>query len=145
MVNPFHDIDWHPDEAARRHFGRSLVTGFGIIGAVLLLVVRVRSGSWAAWPAWLGVTGAALGAVCWAVPRIARPMYLSWYVLGASIGIVVSNTLLVLTYVLTVVPIGLALRLFGRDPMRRRFEPDRPSYWKPVPGESPPDSYLRQF
>lgn len=43
------------------------------------------------------------------------------------------------------VPSRFFLRLRGRDPMQRRWEPDRTSYWtdrKPIPG---PHYYSRQF
>jgi hypothetical protein len=28
-------------------------------------------------------------------------------------------------------PVGMILRAAGKDPLRLRFEPDRPSYWLP--------------
>jgi hypothetical protein len=45
-----------------------------------------------------------------------------------------------------IVPVGFLMRLSGKDPMRRRFEPDADSYWiarKPAgPG---PESFKNQF
>jgi hypothetical protein len=42
-------------------------------------------------------------------------------------------------------PIGLGLRLMGRDPLRRRFDPQARSYW--VDRRAPADvkRYFRQF
>ena len=145
MVNPFHDINWRPDLAARRRFGLSLVVGFLVLASALAVAVRLRSGTWAEWPLVMGAVGVGLGGFCWCLPRFARPLYVIWYALGASIGIVVSNVLLVLTYYLTLVPIGLLLRLCGRDPMRRKLEPERGSYWETAKVDRTPASYLRQF
>ena len=36
-----------------------------------------------------------------------------------------------LVYFLTVVPTGLILKLFGKDPMRRKFDSKASSYWIP--------------
>ena len=51
-----------------------------------------------------------------------------------------------LVFFTTVVPIGLALRAFGKDPLRLRREPTAASYW--IPREPPgpePDTMKQQF
>jgi hypothetical protein len=42
-------------------------------------------------------------------------------------------------------PIGLLLRLAGYDPLGRRFEPKRDSYWTPHAGQRPMQRYFRQY
>ena len=43
-------------------------------------------------------------------------------------------------------PIGAAMRLTGKDPMRLRLEPGASSYWIPrEPPGPPPDSMNNQF
>ena len=81
MINPFREIDWKPDLAKRREFGRVLFIGFDIIAALLLLAD------------WLGLmplspilvigasVGALLGLLAWLFPRYARPLYVVWYVI----------------------------------------------------------------
>jgi hypothetical protein len=56
----------------------------------------------------------------------------------------VSTVLLILVYYLVLTPIGLALRLAGRDRMGRRFDSDRTTYWVKR-NESDPSRYFRQF
>lgn len=145
MVNPFQDIDWRPDRAARQRFGRSLVIGFPIVGALLSVILRLSSDVWQVWPWWMAAAGTAAGVTCWIVPAAAWPLYVLWYALGASIGIVVSNTLLAVTWLLTIVPIGLIMRAVGRDPMKRRFDRETPTYWRPVENPAEPERYFRQF
>ncbi len=37
MLNPFKEVNWHPDLATRRTFARSLVIGFPCLAVVLVL------------------------------------------------------------------------------------------------------------
>jgi hypothetical protein len=49
-----------------------------------------------------------------------------------------------LFYVL-ITPVGLFMRLIGRDPMMRRFEPEATTYWVTTAGSRPKESYFKQF
>jgi Saxitoxin biosynthesis operon protein SxtJ len=60
------------------------------------------------------------------------------------IGIVVSHVALALVYYLALMPIGLTMRLFGHDPLSRKFDPTAKSYWKTREGPRPPASYFDQ-
>jgi hypothetical protein len=46
---------------------------------------------------------------------------------------------------LVLTPIGWALRLLGRDPLARGFDPDASSYWTPHRSAARIDRYFRQF
>jgi len=41
-------------------------------------------------------------------------------------------------------PIGLIMRALGRDPLQRRFAPDRTTYWAHRTTERDAESYFRQ-
>jgi hypothetical protein len=144
MLNPFKEVNWQPDTPARKAFGKSLMIGFPIIGAVLFLL------KWALqkmviWPLWLAIGGAGVGSLCWLVPAIALPFYLLWYGVGCSIGLVVTNVIISAIYYLVFTPVGFALRTFGKDPMERAFQPEAKSYWKDAEKITNPDRYFRQF
>ena len=145
MINPFKDVNWQPDIAARRSFGKSLVIGFPIMAAVLSCIVRWNSGEWAQWLITFGSCGVLIGLLCFALPQIALPFYLFWYGIACSIGIVVSNVILAAVYYLTVTPVGLLLRIFGKDPMQRRIDPAAQTYWQDAEKDVPAERYFRQF
>ena len=42
-------------------------------------------------------------------------------------------------------PIGLAMRLVGRDPLRRRFDRQASTYWIKRPEQDETGRYFRQF
>ena len=144
MINPFHEVNWNPDLAARRAFARSIALGFPIIALVLGALGFFRGHAWPVWTLWLAGIGFAAGVVLWLLPQIAKPFYVVWNGLACSIGFVVSNTAVSAVYFLIVTPIGLALRMFGRDPLHRRFERDRDSYWEEAEKAGDAERYFRQ-
>ena len=73
-----------------------------------------------------------------------RLAYLTLSYLTYPIGYVASYLVLAATYYLALAPIGLTMRLFGHDPLSRRFEPGAKTYWAERPGPRPPKDYFRQ-
>jgi len=55
--------------------------------------------------------------------------YRRWTAVFEGIGAVWTAVLLALVYVLSVGPIGLAMRLLGQDPLDRRLTTE-PSFWR---------------
>lgn len=69
-----------------------------------------------------------------------------WMKLGILLGTVVSPIALGILFYGVFTPIGTAIRLAGKDPLRLKFNPDADSYWisRDPPGP-PPDSMTNQF
>jgi len=85
---------------------------------------------------WLGGVGCALGLLLLAVPAIAKPFYLTWYLLACSIGIVVSNVLVVVFFYVAITGIGLLMRAMGKRPIRKGFDKNAKTYWENVEDKS---------
>jgi len=81
----------------------------------------------------------------WAVPATMRVLYLGMSHLGLPIGFVVSLVILTAVWYLVFTPIGLVLRLAGYDPLGRRFEPQRDSYWVERRTQPAVQRYFRQY
>jgi hypothetical protein len=145
MVNPFKDTDWSPSTAARRKFAKSWAIGFPIIAAVFAVLGLISGRGVPGWTLWLGAIGGALGVLLHLLPQIARPFYLAWYFLACCIGIVVSNALLIAFFYLVITPFGLVMRAFGRDPLKRAWDPDATSYWREAEKSVDQERYFRQF
>lgn len=103
---------------------------FGLlVGAVLLVL-----GAFAAWRETGAATGllaaggalVGLGAL---VPKILKWPYVVWMALALALGFVMTRVLLTIVYFVVVTPIGLILRISGRDPMHRRPDPSKNTYW----------------
>ena len=72
------------------------------------------------------------------VPRLMRPVYDGWMMFAHGLGWVNTRMILVVIFYVVFTPVGLVMRLFGKDPLGLRFEPaqrggnDQPkesSYW----------------
>lgn len=105
-----------------RNFGLLLGALFALVFAV---VPWLRRGHVALWP-W------ALAGILWAAallrPRLLQAVYRGWTRLGLVLGRFNTRVILTLIFFLTVAPLGIVMRLLGRDRMGRRFEPGAQSY-----------------
>jgi hypothetical protein len=77
-------------------------------------------------------------------PRILAPVYRVWMLLGEVLAWINTRIILGVVFYGVVTPIGLLMRLTGRDPMRRQFERAGESYRvRCVP--RPATHMMRQF
>lgn len=113
---------------ALRSFG--LVVG-GVFVAIAAVIAWRRG--WEVGPlvVGLGGPGAALALLGLVAPEVLRPVFVVWMGLAVVLGAVMTRVLLTLVFALIVVPIGLALRLAGKDPLDRRIDRARTTYWRP--------------
>lgn len=125
--------------SSSRSFGLVFVVVFLVIGCWPLAV-----GGGLRW--WALTVAAALGTVAVVAPRfLDRPNRL-WLRFGLFLHRVISPVALALIFFFAIMPTGLLLRLFGKDLLRLRRDPQAPSYWieRDPPGP-PPDSLKNQF
>ena len=78
-------------------------------------------------------------------PRQGTAIYTAWMVGFQPIGWTVSHLLLAVIYYGVITPIGLLMRLLGRDPLQCRFDSAASSYWIQRKQNSDTDRYFRQF
>lgn len=137
---PLVQINKNPSRRDLNWFGALFAAFFGFVG----LLASRRPGWEGAAPV-LWTVAVAVPAVYYAIPPLRRPIYLGWTYLVLPLGLVVSFAVLAIVYFAVITPIGLLLRLAGRDPLERAFEPARASYW--VEHHTGEDStrYLRQY
>jgi hypothetical protein len=81
------------------------------------------------------------GAFGRAVPRLA---YVGLSYATYPVGFVASYLVLAVVYFLVVTPIGLLMRLLGKDPLSRTFDPGRQSYWIARDEKRTVESYFKQ-
>ncbi|MEO6811640.1 MAG: SxtJ family membrane protein, partial [Isosphaeraceae bacterium] len=83
----------------------------------------------------LGTLAIAVGGLGLIWPKSVRPIFVGWMVLAFPIGWTVSLLVLALVFYGLFLPIGLVMRLSGRDALWLRPQPGRSTYWtaKPMP------------
>ncbi len=133
----------HPiPELDRAGLRRFALTTAAIIALLFgLLLPWLFAAGWPIWPWPLAAVLALWGLLA---PSGLRPVYRSWMRFGLVLSRLTTPLILSLVFFLLFVPIGLAMRLFGRDPMRRRLQPEAESYREPSQ-PIPPDSFERPY
>ena len=102
-----------------------------MVGSILLLIAAWNfHRSREALAAVLVSAGGALLFTGLLLPSLAKRFHILWMQVSTGIGFVNSRILLSLIFYGIFTPYGLAMRLFGRDPLKRRSAP-RDSYWIP--------------
>jgi hypothetical protein len=109
--------------------------------------------TWMVWrkthaaPAAIGVAaaGVVVAAAAFSVERLGRALFVGLSYATFPIGFVVSNVVVGVLYYGVITPIGLLMRLFGRDPMARGFDRSATTYWVKHPPRRDPNDYFRQF
>lgn len=93
----------------------------------------------------LGVAAGIVLMVGLLVPPALTWVFKATVLLTYPLGLVLSFVIMALVYFVVMTPIGLIMRVLGRDPLERRPEPALTTYWKPR--DEPPEAsrYLRQF
>ena len=135
------DLELRPQDHQLKSFGLFWLPGFCLLAALL---------------AWLRFDQQLLAQVLTAVaavsvsislvqPRMLQPLFVILMIVTFPIGVVVSHLLIAVVYYLCITPIGLVLRLFGRDAMKRRFPGAEESYWIERQGVEDQGRYFRQF
>jgi len=94
----------------------------------------------------LSVSGVALGLCLLSlVPGVGTWIYLAWMGLGLALRRVTSPVLLAIIWLFLFVPVGVASRVVGRDPMKRRFPAADATFWEPYLPCQDIHTYFRQF
>ena len=121
-------------------FGALFAMFFALIGGMIWWKFPAPTVAYVIWS-----VAALLTILFYAVRSLRKPIYLGWIQITYPIGWVVSHTAMAVIYYLVLTPVGLLMRLFGRDPMERRFNVGTPSYWVEHEPAGDPSRYFRQF
>jgi len=107
-----------------RNFGWVVGGVFTALGAL----AWYRDASWGTWVLGLGVALVVLGTL---VPKLLEPLYLAWMSMAVVMGFVMTRVILTLFFFLALLPVGLIMRLIGRDALHRKIDRNAETYWIP--------------
>ncbi|HWA38242.1 MAG TPA: SxtJ family membrane protein [Burkholderiales bacterium] len=137
----------HEDLKREEHIEGSTDRAFGFVFAAVFCIIAAWPLMSAAAPRWWAfVVAGVFAALALARPALLAPLNRQWLKLGLLLGKIVSPIALGVVFYAVLMPIGLLMRLTGKDPLRLRFERDSESYWiaRRPPGP-PPQSMTNQF
>ncbi|UYN95186.1 MAG: hypothetical protein KIT25_24785 [Enhydrobacter sp.] len=129
----------HVEGGSDRGFGYVFAGVFGIVTAISLW----RSGT--TWH-WSLPLAAAFLVVALVHPKLLAPLNRLWLKFGLLLYKVMNPLILGLLFFVTIMPIGLVMRAFGKDFLRLKLDRNASSYWivRTPPGP-PPQSMKNQF
>ncbi len=135
----FQHVQWNPSATELRTFARAMLIGFAVIG----LLAAWRQGGFGPATFTLWAIGAGL-AIAAFVPVVGKFAYLAIYVVSGIIGFVISRIILTLVFYLLFAPLGLVLKVMGKDFLHARRNPAA-TEWIAHPRVSDRQSFYRRF
>ncbi|MEX0958200.1 MAG: SxtJ family membrane protein [Burkholderiales bacterium] len=142
-----HRQNLHESYSREDDTARGSERSFGIVFAVVFAIVGC-------WPLFGGnpprIWSLAIAGVfvvlAFLLPVTLKPLNRLWFRIGTGLHHVVSPLMLGLLFYFSVLPTGLLMRAFGKDPLRLRLDRKARSYWieRKPPGPAP-DSLRNQF
>ena len=123
-----------------RHFGLIMAGMFSLIGAVFFFK------NWIIAASTLGVLILFFAGMGLLAPMRLLPVHRKWMRFAEVVGNFNAKVILSLTYFLVFTPIRIVASIFREDPLSRKFEPDKETYWRDCkPREPDAKRYEKQF
>lgn len=134
------EINLDPSRRDLQWFGALLAATAGVVGAIGYWRCDAPLFAYVAW----GLGGLAT-LVYYAVRPLRRAIYLAWTYTVYPLGWTVSHLTLSVIYYAVLTPVGLLLRLCGRDPLARAYDPRATTYWTEHRPADRAARYFKQF
>ena len=137
-------LQYHPPE-------KKELRSFGLIFAAMLSIMFGAVIPWLfdfSYPRWPWLVSVAIAIIAVILPIALLPLYRVWMFFGAIMAWINTRIILGAVFYLMIFPISLIIRLFGRDPMRRKTSPNAETYRQyldEAPGEGEPGEEKKQF
>lgn len=137
----------HEDFSREEHVKAGTDRGFGLVFAGFFGIVSVLSW-WHDHTSWHWALPVAVVflVVAYVFPKALSPLNKLWLKFGLLLYKVMNPLVLGLLFFVTITPIGLVMRLFGKDFLRLKMDRSSKSYWiDRTPPGPPPQSMRNQF
>ena len=116
---------------------------FGIVFCIVFLLITLYpltySGEIRIWPAIISLIFLVLGLIN---SKILAPLNKLWFKFGILLGKIISPLIMGIIFFLVVTPIGLIMRLLGKDVLNLRYNKNQ-SYW--IKKNGPKSKMKNQF
>jgi len=118
-----HMREQYREKLQLRYFGW-IMTGFFpvVFGMVLPWLWSLP------WPYWPWVVAGIFGALAWLHPLALKKVYACWMGLAHALAWINTRLILGVVFVLIFIPLGVGLRLLGRDTLQKKWDAHLVSY-----------------
>ena len=143
------EINLRPDPKTLRQFGFIAIAGFGFVAAIAHFEGLVFALGLGAAKPYVVNTFVALaaysGVFSLIYPKANLPVYLGLTIASYPIGFVLSHLIMGTLFFGMITPVGIIMRIIGRDPLERTIDREAESYWVDCRPAREKESYFRQF
>jgi hypothetical protein len=124
-----------------RKFAITMAIAFSLFGALLFFYFEKTTAGHVLW----GLAGSML-VLGIPYPPLLWPFERAWFYFAFALGWINMRILLSAVFYTMFVPVGLFMKLIGRDALERKLDRSAETYWKERPQEPvDPESYERQY
>lgn len=113
-----------------RKFGLVMTVPFAIIGGLMMWRGKALAPYFLALGGFFLVSGLL-------IPTILRPIEKAWMKFAEVLSVIMTRVILTLTFFLVITPLGLLMRMMGKDLLKMKRDPQAASYWVPVASDGP--------
>lgn len=123
-------------EEIKRSSERSFSIVFAVVFAIVGLAPLLDERNVRFWSLGIAAVFLLAGFLC---PRLLAPLNKLWFHFGLLLNKVTNPIIMGIVFFGVVTPTAMIMRLMGKDPLRRRFDPEVRSYWleRDPPGPEP--------
>ena len=116
---------------------------FGIVFAIVFLLIAfwpiLNEGQIRIWSIIISIIFLILGLLN---SKLLKPLNILWFKFGIFLGKIISPLIMVIIFFLVVTPIGLVMRMLGKDVLNLKFNKNK-SYW--IEKNGPKSKMRNQF
>jgi len=117
---------------------------FGIVFSIVFLIVALYPlANSEDLRIWALIVSAIFLLLAFVAPNVLSLPNKLWYKFGILLGSIIAPIVMALVYFLTVLPMGLVMRLLGKDLLRQKLDKNAKSYW--IDRTEPVGSMKNQF
>lgn len=140
------EVNTNPTLQELRKFTLTMLIGMPIVGAIWTGIIWWSQDVLNVYILFsFSVFGAFICILAFISKGAGRMAYIVWHTLAAVIEAIISLLSTFIMYWLTIVPIGLFMRLFGRKPLPLTFDRSTKSYWEKYQEPEDIKRYFRQY
>ena len=104
---------------------------FGLVSSAIVVVLFGLAIPWLFslnFPRWPWIFAGVLGSWALLLPTTLKPVYIGWMKFGNIMNWINTRIILGIVFYGLILPFGLVMRMFGKDPMKRQLDNSASSY-----------------
>jgi hypothetical protein len=139
------DIDTS-DKREQRNFGLVMAGAITLLGFIRWGLHWRGAESMPTLPVYYMAVSSAFIVLALLMPKVLKPLFVVWMKFANVLNWIVTHIILSLVFFLTVVPIGILMRAFGKKPLEIGLDSKADTYWEDAENQfDDVEKYTKQF